>query len=98
MKKLIAIAMVSLASVGCSTIHFDKSAPVAATPTQTQWHHNFAFALYEGSQPVDVKSACGQQSWTSVTTELTFLNGLASAPANLFVPAWYPKTVSITCN
>ncbi len=98
MKKLIAVALFSLAATGCSTIHFDKSAPVTGQATKSQWHHNFAFALYEGSAPVDAKAICAQQSWTSVKTELTFANGLASIPSNVLGPIWYPKTVTVSCN
>ena len=78
MKKLIAVTLFGLVATGCSTIHFDRTTPVSGQVTKQQWHHNFGFALYEGSAPVDAKSICGQQSWTSVKTELTFVNGLAS--------------------
>jgi hypothetical protein len=98
MKKLIAVTLFSLVASGCSTIHFDRTTPVSGQTTKEQWHHNFAFALYEGSAPVDAKAVCGQQSWTSVKTEQTFVNGLASIPANIVGPIWYPKTVTVSCN
>ncbi len=98
MKAWVSAAMMFMAVTGCSTIHFDKSAPVTAPATTSQWHHNFVLALVEGSEPVDVKKECGQQSWSSVKTELTFANGISSIPANLFLPIWYPKTVTVTCH
>lgn len=85
---------------GCSTIYFDKGKNVAPTIVSERWHHNVAYGLYELSDPVDPKRACGGNSWVSIKTEVSFLNGLAAAPINNIIPfvtLWYPKTVEIGC-
>lgn len=82
----------------CSTIHFDRNnANSATSQTYQQWHHNFAFALYEGSKPVNLVEICPNGTWQSVQTEVSFINGLASLPVNFFGPIWYPKTVDVSC-
>lgn len=82
---------------GCSTIHFDKGEQVKSSTTTKLWHHNFAFALYEGSPVVDLKTQCGPGPWVSVKTEMSFLNGLSSSAVNWVGPIWYPKTVEVSC-
>jgi hypothetical protein len=87
-----------LVITACSTIQFDRNtASTAEAKTHQQWHHNFVFALYEGSKPVNLVEICPQNSWQSVKTEVSFLNVLAAVPANYFAPIWYPQTVDISC-
>lgn len=82
----------------CSTIHFDRTSNVVnSQKTYQQWHHNFAFALYEGSKPVNLVEICPNDNWQSVQTEVSFLNGLAAIPVNLLGPLWYPKTIDVIC-
>lgn len=81
---------------GCTTIYFDKGKDVRSTVVTESWHHNFAFGLYEGSSPVNLKRECGDKPWVSVKTEESFLNGLASA-ATIFGSIWYPQTVEVSC-
>ena len=81
---------------GCTTIHFDDGPVQADVTTKEKWHLNVAFALIEVSDPVNLKNECGNGQWTSVQTEVTFLNGLASL-ANLLGPIWSPKTVAVSC-
>ncbi|MCD1597931.1 Bor family protein [Rheinheimera aquimaris] len=82
----------------CSTIHFDRNTDKQAeSVTYQQWHHNFFFALYEGSKPVNLVEICQQQDWQSVKTEVSFLNGLATTVVNYVAPIWYPKTVDVSC-
>ena len=83
----------------CTTIHFDQNEPVAANPARSEsnWHHNMVFALIEVSQPVDLQERCGDNGWSSVKTEETFLNGLVSSlPYVGWV--WSPKTATVQCN
>ncbi|MBL4763804.1 MAG: hypothetical protein JKX67_00760 [Colwellia sp.] len=95
--KLFSVLAVVLVS-GCSTIHFDKGEQIQAKKTTQLWHHNFALALYEGSSVVDPAKECTNAEWSSVKTELTFINGLSGGVANAVVgPLWYPKTVEISC-
>lgn len=92
------LAVITITLSACSTIHFDRHSSTSATPHKYQhWHHNFAFALYEGSKPVNLVEACPQGNWQSVQTEVSFINGLASLPVNFFGPIWYPKTVDVSC-
>lgn len=84
---------------GCTTIHFDRSATQEPNPTViTQWHHNAVLSLIEVSDPVNLEETCQQQQWSSVKTELSFINGLVSGIVNQIAPIWYPKTVEISCN
>jgi hypothetical protein len=97
MKKLLVIAVILLS--GCTTIHFDKNATIDTNSiTVEKWHHNVIGALIEVSDPVNLEKECGSQEWSSVKTELTFINGLVSGLVNFVAPVWYPKTVEISCN
>ncbi len=96
MKKILITAVILLS--GCTTIHFDRSDTMDLNATQkTSWHHNAFLALAEISDPVNLEQKCGEQEWTSVKTELTFMNGLASGFINQIAPLWYPKTVTVSC-
>jgi len=93
------LAALTLTVSACSTVHFDRTASITNNKeTHQQWHHNFAFALYEGSKPVNLVEICPKGSWQSVQTEVSFLNGLAALPVNLLGPIWQPKTVDVTCS
>ena len=85
---------------GCTTIHFDNGEDEGVKTTQ-QWHHNFALALYEGSEAIDLSNQCGDREWSSVKTERSFINGLADSVvgsiSNGFGPIWTPKTVEVSC-
>mgnify|MGYP000016418147 CR=1 FL=1 len=97
MKKLLIIAVILLS--GCTTIHFDRNANLDLNAAKTEkWHHNAVLALVEVSDPVNLAQECGDQQWSSVKTELTFVNGLVSGIVNFIAPIWYPKTVEISCN
>ncbi|KKO50401.1 hypothetical protein VT06_01915 [Arsukibacterium sp. MJ3] len=93
----ICIFFIALLSSGCSTIHFKNGTDVAVNSETEKWHHNVALALFEVSEPVNLQQECADRDWSTVTTELTFLNGLASGAVNLVAPIWYPKTVSVSC-
>lgn len=95
MKKLLAIAAIALS--GCTTIHFDNGANPTMGQTTEKWHHNAVLALIEVSDPVNLESECAGQEWSSVQTELTFINGLVSGLVNVIAPVWYPKTVTVNC-
>jgi hypothetical protein len=101
MRKTCAASLLLLSTLsGCSSmvVHFDKGRAVQNTTVTEHWHHNFVFALYEASPPVNLKEECGDMSWVSVGTHLSFVNGLASFALNtLFGPIWYPRTVTVSC-
>lgn len=94
MKQLFIIAVIFLS--GCTTIHFDNGSEVGQLTTKT-WHHNVAASLYEVSEPVNLEKQCDDKSWSSVKTELSFVNAIASGVVNTFLPLWYPKTVEVSC-
>ena len=97
MKRILLIACLLL--TGCTTIHFDRSANLDLNATKTEtWHHNALLALVEVSDPVNLTEQCGEQEWSSVKTELTFVNGFVSGIVNFAAPVWYPKTVEVSCN
>jgi len=99
MKKII-LTLVPFLLFSCHTIHFDNVAnPNYSNNKINKWHHNIILDLIEMSDPVDLKKECHGQQWKSVKTERTFLNGLATSVANVFIgPLWYPKTVEISCH
>lgn len=97
MKKILIITAILLS--GCTTIHFDRNANLDLNASKTEkWHHNAILALVEVSDPVNLEQECGDQEWSSVKTELSFVNGLVSGLVNFVVPVWYPKTVEVSCN
>ena len=95
-KTVLLAACLSVAT-GCTSIHFDNGTEQSNQAAKEQWHHNFALALYEGSEPVNLKANCDGGQWQSVETQLSFVNGLASSAANVIAPIWYPKTVKTKC-
>ncbi|BDF96261.1 Bor family protein [Pseudoalteromonas haloplanktis] len=84
---------------GCTNIHFDNGEydDLANNHKSEQWHHNFAAALYEGSDAVDLSAICPETQWQSVHTYKSFTNGLAELVVNEVGPIWYPKTVEVSC-
>lgn len=95
MKK--SLLVISIMLSGCTTIHFDNGTLDTSAAAQEKWHHNFLFALVEGSTSVNLKNECREKEWSSVKTEQSFINGLAGSVVNLLGPIWYPKTVEISC-
>ena len=96
MRAAVCYCIVSLANA-CTTIHFDNGEYIEPNMVKEKWHHNIALDLYELSDPVNLKEQCGDGQWTSVKTELSFVNGLAATATNIYLPLWYPKTVQISC-
>lgn len=94
----------------CSTISFTNG-PVDANVSlgsESNWHHNMWFSLYEASDPVDLKQRCVGRDWVRITTHKSFFNGLAggidSAVLGLRVGGvivgidiWDPWTVAYEC-
>lgn len=96
--KYFALVLASFAMSACTTIHFDNGeVDTSKQPKVEKWHHIVALDLVEVSDPVDPEAICEGEQWSSVQTEKTFLNGLASSAVNVFIPLWYPKTVEVTC-
>ena len=96
MKNIIFGAFLVFAT-GCTTIHFDNGNVSSPSTVTEKWHHNAVLALIEVSEPVNLKNECSSGDWSSVKTQLSFLNGLASSFVNQLGPIWYPKTVEVSC-
>jgi len=94
----------------CSTISFTNG-PVdakASLSSESTWHHNMWFSLVEVSAPVDLKQRCSGKDWVRITTERSFLNGLAGGIDTSVLGArvgvlvvgidiWDPWTVAYEC-
>ena len=93
------LAALAIACGGCSTIHFDSGRASASHIKHSEWHHTVAFTLLEASDPVDLYDRCAGKEWSTVTTERTFLNGLAGCVDSLIlgVDVWEPLTVEYVC-
>jgi len=102
----------SFMSTGCSTIYFDNGPVTTGVEQEPEWHHNFAWMVYEGSDPVSLNRRCNGRGWKSVKTEYSFENAVIGGAANLTASLlvfqnalavgpdpiwWYPKTVEVTC-
>lgn len=104
MKNILLVSLLTTGLLsGCSTINFEKKqkndVEAADAVTYSNWHHNIVFSLIEVSSPVNLNNKCGKKSWSSVKTELSFINGVAGGLVNYLIgPIWYPKTVEVTCN
>ena len=94
---MLGVAFIAL--TGCTNIHFDNGQydDLATNHKSEQWHHNFAAALYEGSDTVVLSDVCPDSQWQSVHTYKSFSNGVAELVVNEVGPAWYPKTVEVSC-
>ncbi|WP_405598621.1 MULTISPECIES: Bor/Iss family lipoprotein [unclassified Pseudoalteromonas] len=98
--KLLITSCTLIILTGCTNIYFDNGVQDNVSnkaQESSQWHHNFALALYEGSKPLDLSTHCPQGEWQSVHTYKSFTNGLAELAVNQVGPAWYPKTVEVSC-
>ncbi len=82
---------------GCTTIYFENGTDISGETLAPEWHHGFAFDLYEASAPVNLEEECDGDDWASVKTEVSFINGLAASAINWLGPIWYPKTTQVTC-
>ena len=96
MKKLVMIAAVMSSLYGCSTIHFDNGKPVAESYQTSKWHHN-VIAVIEASDPITLDQECADSEWTSVKTEVSFIDGLLTAATSMIAPVWQPQTVTVDC-
>jgi hypothetical protein len=78
----------------CSTIHFSNGNVAAEDTSYSSWHHNAIFDLIEVSAPVDLSQSCPDGRWAMITTELSFVGGLASA---ITYSLWTPWSVAFSC-
>jgi hypothetical protein len=105
MKTLSSIIGAAVLLCGCSVMHF-KNGPVepASAPVE-KWHHNVALSLVEVSKPLDLQGLCDGSKWSMITTEETFITGLAGVADNivtgLVLPGgldiWDPQMVIYSC-
>lgn len=98
--KQVYLTMMALLLSGCTVITFENGQVLEKAQSTEAWHHNFANGLFEGSEPVNIKTTCTASKWQSVTTSLTPQNALAAMFINSYTPGielWKPKTVEIAC-
>ena len=97
--KIAGVTAMLILSVGCSTIQFENGKSSSALYKNSEWHHLAAFTLLEASDPVDLHDRCNGKPWETVTTERTFLNGLAGMVDSLIIgiDLWEPWTVEYSC-
>ncbi len=99
LKSAVGVAIASILSVGCSTIHFQNGQSSMPREKASEWHHTGIFTLVEFSDPVDLNDRCRGKSWDTVTTKRTFINGLAGSIDSILigVDLWEPWTVEYSC-
>ncbi len=99
------LAAASLLLCGCSVMHFQNGTVEPTSRPIEKWHHNVAYSLLEISKPIDLKAACSAGTWSMITTQETFITGLAGNADNvltgILVPGgidiWDPQMVEYTC-
>lgn len=102
---LIGLSVSGLLLSGCSVMHFKNGETPARGQVHEAWHHNAAYSLLEVSKPVDLKTLCAGKGWSRVTTQETFVTGLAGGVDNaltgIVVPGgidiWDPQFIQWTC-
>jgi hypothetical protein len=92
MKKIIGLALLFTVT-GCFHIHYITNEPVAPSPADESWHHNFIYGLVEGSPPVPVSQIC-PDGYAKVESETSFVNGLVRV---LTFSIYTPETVTVSC-
>ena len=97
---LVALVAGALLASGCSTIRFTSGKPGSPADAVEEWHHTVVLGLIEASKPVPIEDRCRGKHWSEVTTERTFLNGLAGAVDGLIfrIDLWEPWTVRYICS
>lgn len=104
--KLGLLAALSASLMGCSVMHFKNGSIDGDEQPREKWHHNFAYSLYEGSPPIDLKSECEGRAWSNVTTKETLVTGLAGGADDAVtagilkgggINLWDPQLVVIEC-
>ena len=78
LKILVIFSMILSFATGCSTIYFHNG-NTNHIIQNSEWHHDGIMRLVEFSDPVDLNSKCNSADWTSIRTEKTFINTLASS-------------------
>ena len=104
MKATFCVSMVVLLA-GCTTVHFDNGATSASDETTRvyQWHHSFAYELYEASSPINPNDAC-TQDWETISYDNPLSPWITtgaffpfSGPSALGNGIWMPRLVTIRC-
>src|SRR5574343_719962 len=95
--KALSLAATCALTSACTTIVFDNgaSAPTGMSAIEQRHHGGGIFELVEFSSPKNLESICGGKNWRSITTEMTFLDGLIRqiVPAGIYSP----RTTYIQC-
>jgi hypothetical protein len=92
MRRILAVAVASVALTGCYHISVSTGAPPAPTVIDKQWQNSFVIGLVP-PPVIDTKAAC-PSGVSMVETERSFLNGLVGA---LTQNIYTPLHAKITC-
>ena len=88
-----------LVAAGCSTVTFVQYEQPGEHATTDRWHHATINGMVEISRPLDVRTVCDKRTWTTITTEHTFYNGLVTVliPSIGFVKVYSAWTNKVQC-
>jgi Bor protein len=92
MRRILALAVASVALAGCYHVSVVTGAPPSPTVLDKPWQNSFVIGLVP-PPPVDAKGAC-PSGVARVETERSFLNGLVGA---LTQNIYTPLHVRVTC-
>lgn len=97
--KLLTIALGAMLSSACSTITFVQYEQPGEQKSKGKWHHLALNGMVEISQPLNIKTLCGDKTWNKVTTEYTLSNWLVGAlvPSIPYVVLYTPYTNTVEC-
>ena len=79
--------------MGCFHATIETAATPSAQVIENQWAHGFVFGLVPPTT-VQTQAGCGSKGVAKVETQISFLNGLASA---LTFSLYTPMTIKVTC-
>jgi hypothetical protein len=92
MRRILAIAVASVALTGCYHVSVTTGAPVAPTVIDKPWQNSFVIGLVP-PPVIDTKAAC-PSGVAKVETEQSFLNGLVRT---ITYSIYTPMHARITC-
>lgn len=79
MKNLFILFFLALMLSACNSITFVQNEQEGEQLKQKRWHHGTINGLVELSAPLDIRQFCGDKTWNTIKTELTFLNSLVNS-------------------
>ena len=74
-------------------MHFDNGDYASGRYPVEKWHY-IILALFEASDPVNLRERCDHQGWLTIQNKVTFLNYLVAVVLNGILSPW---TVEYVC-